>query len=91
MPTKDKYGSVLTMILKGELKSFAGLVGFLKPTPLSRAAHTTPERFKKLLADPYLFTLEDAYNIATLIGVDDKVILDMIYADAVSKRKKKGR
>jgi hypothetical protein len=89
MPSNDKYSLVRTMILKGELKSFTGLVGFLKPTPLSRAAHTTPERFKKLLADPSLFTLADAYNIATLIGVDDKIILDMIYMDAVSKRKKK--
>ena len=49
---------------------------------------TSPERLNKLLANPLLFTFQDCNVIAGLIGVDDKVIIDLVHADIVLKRKK---
>ena len=59
-------------------------------TPLALDIKTSPVRLNKLIANPAMFLFEDAYEIAALIGVDEKLIVDLIYAEwSQLKRKKK--
>ena len=49
----------------------------------------TPERFNKMLENPALFRMGDLYNMAQAIGVDDKLIVDLVHNEYVKRRRKR--
>ncbi len=44
---------------------------------------------REQIDSPSLFTFQDAYAIAEVIGVDEKLIIDLVHNEWLSKRKKK--
>ncbi|MDO6433306.1 hypothetical protein Q4E93_22030 [Flavitalea sp. BT771] len=79
-----------TLLLSGEVKSLSDLLAIIDKTPFSREAKTTPERFNRMLDNPALFRLGDIYNMAQIIGVDDRLLLNLIHNEYIKQRKKKG-
>ena len=45
--------------------------------------------FNKLIDHPAGFTLEHIYDIATLVGVENKVMLDLFYNETGEKKAKR--
>jgi hypothetical protein len=89
MPKKKGYTTAKKLIPKGEITNVSELLDIVDKTPLSKDIKTTPERFNKLIEDPTLFEFGDAINIANVIGVDEKALIDMVYAEILLKRKKR--
>ncbi len=50
---------------------------------------TSAVRFNKLIDNPGLFQFQDAYAIASVIGVDEKLIIELIHAEWLSKKRKR--
>jgi len=89
MPKEKRYRAAKNQIEGGYIKTLTDLLDVLDKTPLSKDIHTSAVRFNKLILNPALFTFQDAYNIAEIIGVDEKLILEIIHSEWVSRKKKK--
>ena len=90
--TKDKrYATVKKLISGGYIKTFNEVLDTIPKTALALDMKIGPARFNKLIDNPESFTLKDIFKIASLIEVDDKIIIDLIYnqylADKKSKKK----
>lgn len=92
MPKARGFNIAKKLILSGDIKNLTELFEVIDKTPLARSMKTSPDRLNKLIDNPALFLFQDAYNIAQLIGVDEKIIVDIIHnqhvADNKGKRKK---
>ena len=77
------------LFLSGDIKSLADLLEIVEKTPLARSIGTSPARLNKLLANPALFTFQDLYSIADLIGVDRKLLVDLLFIESNKPTKKK--
>lgn len=90
MAKKDRYTVAKSLIENGSVKTIRDLLTVIDKTPLAKDVRVSAVRFNKLIANPALFMFQDAINIAEVLGVDPKLIIDLIYADiAKGKRKKK--
>jgi hypothetical protein len=88
MSDVSPYSIAKELILAGKLKSLEELTLILKKTNLAADMPTSPKRLNRLLDNPGLFTIEDAYTIAALIGVSGKQVLDVLNAEYLAKKKK---
>ncbi|OJW55176.1 MAG: hypothetical protein BGO55_08935 [Sphingobacteriales bacterium 50-39] len=86
---QNKYLTAKGLLISGKIKTLSELLDIVDKTPFSRDAKTTPERFNKMLAKPDLFRMADIYNMAQAIGVDDKLVLDLVHNECVKWRRKK--
>lgn len=91
MSNDSAYSTAKKLISGGYIKTLTELVDVVPKTRLARDMKTSPERFNNLLANPELFMFKDAYKIAELVGVDRKLILDLVHnqAEAQSKGRRK--
>lgn len=89
MAKKDRYTVAKNLILDGSIKTIRELLAVVDKTPLALDIKTAPARLNKLIANPALFQFEDAYKIAALIGVDERLIVDLIFADRKKPAKKR--
>jgi hypothetical protein len=89
MPDASPYIIAKELILAGKLRSLDELTLIIKKTNLANDVGIGPKRLNRLLDNPGLFTIEDAYKIATLIGVTGKQILDVLNAEYLSKQEGK--
>ena len=77
------------LILAGQVTTLSELLDIVDKTPLAKGMHTSPVRFNKLISNPGLFTFDDAYAMAQLIGVDERSIIDIIHAQYLQDKKSK--
>lgn len=91
--TKDKrYKTVNNLISGGYIKTFRDILDTIPKSTIARDLGMHHQTFSKLLDHPDHFTFKDAFRIASLIGVDDKVIVDLIYSQCeVDKKTKRKR
>jgi hypothetical protein len=89
MAKDDRYRLAKSLIESGGIKNVRDLLGILDKTPLAKDIKVTPERFNKLIDNPVLFMMQDCIGIAEVIGVDPKLIIDIVYAEIMSKKKKR--
>jgi len=89
MANQTRYQVAKKLVQAGQIKVYSGLFDVIPRKPLSRAIGTTPERMAKLIDNPELFMLRDIYNTAHLIDVDEKLVIDLVHAEYLSKRKRK--
>jgi hypothetical protein len=89
MPKSRGLNIAKKLILSGDITNLTELLEVIDKTPLAREMKTSPERLNKLLDNPALFLFQDAYNIAALIGVDEKLILDIVHNQYIIGRKSK--
>jgi plasmid maintenance system antidote protein VapI len=87
---KDKrYATVKNLIEGGYINSFPGILETIKKTNVARDLGMHHQTFDKLLKSPERFAFKDAIRIASLIGVEDMVIIEMIYKYAMDKKNKR--
>jgi len=85
---KDKrYTTIKNLISGGYIKSFEEIFDTLPKSVLYKDLGMNSARFAKLLRHPDLFILKDVFRIATLIGVDEKAILDLVFLSHMSRKK----
>jgi hypothetical protein len=90
MAKKDRYSVAKSLIEGGSITNVRDLLAIIDKTPLSRDVHISPIRFNKLISDPTQFMMSDCISIADVIGVDPKLIVDLVYAEILlHKRKRK--
>lgn len=90
MAVDPRYKTAQKLILAGGITTLSELMDIIDKTPLAKALKTSPGRLNKLLDNPALFLFQDAYNIAALIGVDEKLIVDIVFQQyAVDKKGRK--
>ena len=86
---RNNYSSAKKHITDGDVQSLADLWKFIDPTPFARSAKTTPERLNRMIDNMSMFRLGDIHNMAQVLGIDDKTLLDIIHNDYVKQRRKK--
>jgi plasmid maintenance system antidote protein VapI len=87
MINEPPFSTAKKLILSGDMKTLAELLVIIKKTPLAKAMGTGPQRLNRLVDNPKLFTFEDAYIIAELLGVDEKAVVDIIHAQYLLDKK----
>jgi hypothetical protein len=87
---KDKrYNTVKKLITAGYVKYFSDILDTVPKTVVARDLGMHHQTFDKLMKYPDRFTLKNAFRIASLIDVDDKAILDLIYNQCIDKTPKR--
>lgn len=78
------------MLTSGKIETLAEFLNLIRKTPFARASKTTPERFDKMVEDSGICRLEDFFNMAQVLGIDDdRIILNLFYNEYVKQRKKR--
>ena len=85
---KDRrYNTARKLINANALSSFSELLDTIPKTTLARDLGMHHQTFEKLLNDPLQFRFHHAVAIATLIEVEEKKIVDLIYFEIRGNRK----
>lgn len=84
---KDKrYITVRKLIAVDQIHNFEELLDIIPKTVMVNDLGMHHQTFNKLLKNPENFTLKQAFSIAALIEVDEKIVVDLIYAQCMEKR-----
>jgi len=84
---KDKrYKVVRTLIAAGEVTSFGQIMELVPKTILAQDLGMHHQTFEKVLKDPEKFTFKLAFWIASLIEVEERVIVNLIYTQCMENR-----
>jgi NADH:ubiquinone oxidoreductase subunit D len=87
---KDKrYKTIKTLIATGHVVRFMQILELdvVPKTIIAQDLGMHHQTFEKLLKDPERFTYKQAFRIASLIEVDAKVMVDLIYAQCIENKK----
>lgn len=86
---KDKrYLTVKNLISGGYIKSFHEIFDTIPKSVVYKDLGMNSTRFKDLLENVDHFILKDIFRIATLIEIDKKTFLDLIYAQYILDKQK---
>lgn len=89
---KDKrYTTVKNLISGGYIKSFEEIFDTIPKSVVYLDLGMNNTRFNSLVENVELFLLKDIFRIAALFEVDEKIILDLIYAQYAKTKKVKKR
>ena len=87
---KDKrYTTVKNLISGGYIKSFQEIFETIPKSVVYKDLGMNSVRFNDLLQNVDRFILRDIFRIAVLIEVDEKIILDLVYAQYSHAKKAK--
>ena len=87
---KDKrYNTVKNLIESGYIKSFSGILENIPKTIVAHDLGMHHQTFEKLIHYPERIAFKDAFRIASLIGVEDMVIINLIYQYVLDKKLKR--
>jgi hypothetical protein len=85
---KDKrYEVIKTLIVAGHITRFRQIFDVLPKTIMAQDLGMHHQTFEKLLKDPERFTYKLAFWIASLIEIEEKVIVDLIYTQCIENKK----
>jgi hypothetical protein len=89
---KDKrYNTAKKLIEMGAMKSISEILDVIPKTVIGLDMRMHHDTFKRLLSNPGNFTLNQIFQLASLIGVDKMTMLNLILQEISlgdSKRKK---
>ncbi|MFL5745954.1 MAG: hypothetical protein ACJ751_14875 [Niastella sp.] len=89
MAKDPRYSTVYKLITSGQLNSLAEMLVIVPKTVLARDLGMHHITLNKLLVHPGKFKLEDIYEIASLVGVENKVMLQLFYNETGEKKAKR--
>jgi hypothetical protein len=90
MMAKDRrYGTVKNLITGGFIKSFGEIFDILPKSVVARDLGMNNVRFSKLIANVDLFTLKDLFHFATLLEIEELVLLNLVHQQHLAKKKSK--
>jgi hypothetical protein len=87
MPKDKRYNTVKNLITGGYIKSLSEILDTVPKTVVARDLGMHHQTFDKLIKYPERFTYKDTFRIASLIEVDELVIINLIYNQCVIERK----
>lgn len=67
-----RYDTIKGLLKAGEIKDFTDIFTWIPHTVVASDFGTNNNRMKKMKDDPSLWTLEEVYKLAELIGCDPK-------------------
>lgn len=79
MPKDKRYTTVKNLISGGYIKSFREIFDTIPKSVVYKDLGINSVRFNDLLDNVDHFVLKDIFRIGTLIGIDEKVILDLLF------------
>jgi hypothetical protein len=89
MAKEKRYTVAKNLIEIGGIKTISDLLEVMDKKAIYQDIPASPIRFNALLADPSQFRFSDAYAIAAAIGVEEKLIIDLIHAEYLSRKRKR--
>jgi len=87
---QDKILLAKTQLQAGYLKTLEDLIILIGKTNFAAACKTMPQRLQRMLDNPGLFCWDDVDNLANTLGVDDKIIIDLVHGYFTTWKKKQG-
>jgi hypothetical protein len=81
-----RYSTIQGLLKEGALNKFTDIFNWIPYTVVATDYSTNHNRMKKMIADPSLWTLEEIYKLADLIGFN-RLKLALMAADQVEKMK----
>ena len=86
---KDKrFKTVKLLIEGGHIPEFKDIFEHIPRTAVAKEMGIHYDRFKKMITDPAEFKVKELYTLAGMIGVDGKILLDLVHAQHIKRRKK---
>ncbi len=89
MAKQASFKVAKNLIEKGDIKTISELLEIVDKKAIYKNIPASAIRFNNLVADPPQFRFSDAYAIAATIGVDEKLLLDLIHNECLSRKKKR--
>ena len=89
MVKDSRYTLVKDQISLGRLKTLRDIFGIIPKTVVLTDMHIHNQRFNEILADVSLFQLLELYELAALIEVDGKIVLDLAHEQYLLDQKNK--
>ncbi|OQP50287.1 hypothetical protein A4H97_00105 [Niastella yeongjuensis] len=89
MGNDPRYITVNKLITSRQLNSFSEILKIVPKTVLTKDLGMHHITFNKLIDHPAGFTLENIYEIAALVGVENKVMLQLFYNETGEKKTKR--
>jgi hypothetical protein len=90
MVKDNRYNIARIFIEKGEIKTIAQIFDYIPKSVVSQELKTNNNRFTRLISDPLEFKLIELSKIASAIGIDTKVLVNMALQDE-NRRNKPGK
>ena len=87
MAKDRRYNTVKNLITAGYIKSFSEILETIPKTVVAHDLGMHHHTFDKLIKYPERFTYKDAFRIASLIEVDELVIINLIYNQCEKEKK----
>ncbi len=92
MERDPRYKTIAKLIETRQVENFREIFDTLPKTVVKAAMGMHHNTFSKLLKNPENFTIKEMVRLASLFGVGDMAVIDLIYKqyliDKSSKRKK---
>ncbi|MCF6406217.1 hypothetical protein L3C95_25200 [Chitinophaga filiformis] len=83
------YGTIKILIEKDHIKQFDQIFDIISRTNMAKDLGMNYQTFIYRLNRPVAFTLEQLFAIANLIGVDRRVIIELVLKQLEAKKKGK--
>jgi hypothetical protein len=83
------YRTIKLLIEGGQIKELRQIFDHIPKSVVYRDLGVNYNRFIRLLKQVHGFKLEELYHLASLIEVDEKVVVDLAHAQRVTDKKKK--
>ena len=85
----ERYDTLNTMITIGKVNSLSEMFKHVPKTVMAQDLGMHHITFNKLINNPERFTLKNIYAVAWLIGVEKRVVLDLLYNETAGDKKTK--
>lgn len=85
----QRYETIEALLKLGAIKQFTDIFNHIPYSVVAADYGTNNQRMKKMIADPSLWTLEEIYKLADLIGYNRKKLLMMAGEQGDKSRKGK--
>lgn len=83
------YNTVKKLIEGNQLHSFQEIFEHVPKTTIYQDLGINYFRFTRIITDIKGFKLEELYHLANLIGVDEKIIIDLAHSQYLANKAKK--
>lgn len=89
MATDKKRENVKSLIEKGHIQTFREILDYYQITPLVKHLKSSHQRLTKYFNQTSLFRFSEIIEIAEYFGVDEKLMIDLVYNQILADKKTK--
>jgi hypothetical protein len=84
-----RYDTIQGLLKEDEIKKFTDIFTWIPFSVVAADLGTSNQRMKKMISDPSLWTLEEIYQLADLIGYNRKKLGEMAVDEVKEIKSKK--